>query len=96
MSRKKDPKDVAIDYVMNASVEEASTFVQTLASVVKARAAAKPSKGAASPATPGKPAGARASRPPARTVEIVSPGAETAAAAPPVGDAQQQELVGAR
>lgn len=37
MSKRKDPKDEAIVYVMSAPLIEASTFVQTLASVVKAR-----------------------------------------------------------
>jgi hypothetical protein len=42
MSKAKDPKDVAIAYVMHAPLAEAVTFAQTLAAVVKARAAAPP------------------------------------------------------
>jgi hypothetical protein len=61
MSKAKDPKDVAIAYVMHAPLAEAVTFAQTLAAVVKARAAApaavKPSK---APAAVGEGAAASA------------------------------------
>jgi len=38
MSKPKDPKDTAIDYVMRQPIAEAQLFVQTLASIVKSRA----------------------------------------------------------
>jgi hypothetical protein len=37
MSKRKDPKDVAIEFVMGQPIEAASMFVSTLASIVKAR-----------------------------------------------------------
>jgi hypothetical protein len=34
MSKRKDPKDVAIEFVMGQPIEAASMFVSTLASIV--------------------------------------------------------------
>lgn len=38
MSKKLDPKDLAIQFVMTAPIDAAVTFVETLGAVVKARA----------------------------------------------------------
>lgn len=51
MSKRKNPVDEAIAYVMTQPLDAATTFVQTLASVVKARAASMPAKPAAHVAT---------------------------------------------
>lgn len=78
MSKKRDPKDAAIEFVLTQSVESAAMFVSTLASIVKARQSgvqlagtkATPQK-AAQPAKPravAKPQAAAADKPGPRAV----------------------------
>jgi hypothetical protein len=79
MSKRKDPKDEAIAYVMNAPLVEASTFVQTLSSVVKARAA-QSAKANAAPATK---AASRSTKAPVRDIRVIDPSKEPAQSAQP-------------
>lgn len=68
MSKPKDPKDVAIGYVMTAPIEVAAAFVSTLASVVKARQLQAEKKPAAA-----KPATTPAARKSTREVSVSAP-----------------------
>lgn len=84
-TRRRDPKDVAIEFVLTQPLEAAAMFVQTLASIVKARG-----NGVAMQATPAAP---RTRKPTTAAAPAAASGAEAPPAKPRSRGALREVLI---